>query len=48
MEEYWAQLDEIVAKLKSGDNPIPDGVDAKSYAACLFAFKKIKEAVTME
>lgn len=44
MDEYWAQIDEKVAKLKSGDNPIPDGVDAKSYAACLYAFKMIKEA----
>ena len=44
MDEYWAQLDEIVAQLKGGDNPIPDDVDAKSYAACLYAYQKIKEA----
>lgn len=44
MDEYWAQLDDIAKKLKTCDNPIPDGVDARSYAACLWAFEKIKEA----
>ena len=44
MEDYWAEINEIIARLKGGDNPIPSDVDAKSYAVCLWAFEKIKQA----
>lgn len=44
MEDYWAEIDALEASLKEGDNPIPSSIDAKSYAACLWAFEKIKEA----
>ena len=44
MEDYWAEIDAIIAKLKGGDNPIPNDVDAKSYAVCLWVFDKIKKA----
>lgn len=44
MEEYWRQIDQIEKSLKTGDNPIPSTVNAKSYATCLWAFDKIKTA----
>ncbi len=44
MEDYWAEIEEIERGLKSGENPIPNDVDAKSYAVCLWIFDKIKKA----
>lgn len=44
MEDYWAEIDDIEKGLKNGENAIPETVDAKAYAACLWAFDKIKKA----
>ena len=43
-EEYKKELDAIVEKLTSGDNPLPEGVEPLWYASCLWAFDKIREA----
>lgn len=42
-EQYDRELDEIEAELKSRDD-LPDDFETRSFAVCLWAFKKIREA----
>lgn len=44
MDDYYREIDEIEKKLKEGDNPIPASIDSRSYAECLWAYEKIREA----
>lgn len=44
LEEYEREIDFIEEGLKMGENPIPDDVNSRWYAVCLWAFEKIREA----
>ncbi|MBO5778334.1 MAG: hypothetical protein J6R82_02070 [Clostridia bacterium] len=44
LEQYTAEIDAIEARLKSGDDPIPENVNSRWYAVCLWGFEKIREA----
>lgn len=44
LEQYTAEIDAIEATLKSGETPIPEDVNSRWYAICLWAFEKIREA----
>lgn len=44
MEDYEKEIDAIEASLKNGENPIPDNVNSRWYAVCLWGFEKIRQA----
>ncbi len=44
MEDYEKEIDSIEAQLKSGDHPIPENVNSRWYAVCLWGFDKIRQA----
>ncbi len=43
-EQYNKEIDAIIDRLNSSDDPIPGDVEPRWYASCVWAFDKIREA----